>query len=60
MGGAVTDVCLVVVVVVVAGSVVQDDKAMAQAGITGIKRRSFFIVGLLLTRIRRKLCPRMD
>jgi hypothetical protein len=46
VGGAVTDVCLVVVVVVVAGSVVQDDKAMAQAGIAGIKRKSFFIVDL--------------
>ena len=50
MGGAVTDVCLVVVVVVVAGSVVQDDKAMAQAGITGIRRISFFIVSLMPTR----------
>ena len=40
-----------VVVVVVAGSfttVVQDDKAMTQAGITGIKRISFFIVSLML------------
>jgi hypothetical protein len=49
VGAAVTDVSLVVVVVVVAGSVVQDDKAMAQAGITGIRRISFFIVDLMLT-----------
>ena len=33
----------VVVVDVVAGSVAQDDKAMTQTGITGIKRISFFI-----------------
>jgi hypothetical protein len=42
-----------VVVVVVAGSfttVVQDDKAMTQIGITGIRRVSFFIVSLLLTK----------
>ena len=42
-----------VVVVVVAGSfttVVQEDKAMTQVGITGIKRISFFIVGLMLTK----------
>ena len=42
-----------VVVVVVAGSfttVVQDDKAMTQVGITGIRRVSFFIVSLLLTK----------
>ena len=41
-----------VVVVVVAGSfttVVQDDKAMTQIGISGIKRISFFIVSLMLT-----------
>ena len=37
-----------VVVVVVAGSVAQDDRTMAQAGITGIKRISFFIVSLML------------
>jgi hypothetical protein len=49
VGAAVTDVSLVVVVVVVAGSVAQDDKAMAQAGITGIRRISFFIVDLMLT-----------
>ena len=39
----------VVVVVVATGSlttVVQDDKAMTQAGTTGIKRISFFIVSL--------------
>ena len=42
-----------VVVVVVAGSfttVVQDESAMTQAGITGIKRISFFIVSLMLTK----------
>ena len=42
-----------VVVVVVAGSfttVVQDDKAMTQIGITGIRTVSFFIVSLLLTK----------
>ena len=49
MGAAVTDVSLVVVVVVVVG-VSQDDRAMAQAGITGIRRISFFIVSLKLTR----------
>ena len=49
MGAAVTDVSLVVVVVVVAG-VSQDDRTMAQAGITGIRRISFFIVSLILTR----------
>jgi len=43
-------VCVVVVVVVAAGSVVQDDRTTAQAGITGIKRISFFIVGLMLTK----------
>ncbi len=40
-----------VVVVVVAGSfttVVQDDKAMTQIGITGIRTVSFFIVSLML------------
>ena len=37
-----------VVVVVVAGSVAQDDRTIAQAGITGIKRISFFIVSLML------------
>jgi len=43
----------VVVVVVVAGSfttVVQDESAMTQAGITGIERISFFIVSLMLLR----------
>ena len=43
----------VVVVVVADGSfttVVQDDKAMTQVEITGIKRVSFFIVSLLLTK----------
>jgi hypothetical protein len=49
VGAAVTDVSLVVVVVVVAG-VSQDDRTMAQAGITGIRRISFFIVSLMLTR----------
>lgn len=49
MGAVVTAVSLVVVVVVVVG-VSQDDRAMAQAGITGIRRKSFFIVSLMLTR----------
>jgi hypothetical protein len=49
VGAAVTDVSLVVVVVVVAG-VSQDDRTMAQAGITGIRRISFFIVSLMPTR----------
>ena len=44
------DSVCVVVVVVAAGSVVQDDRTMAQAGITGIKRISFFIVSLMLTK----------
>jgi hypothetical protein len=62
VGAAVTDDSLVVVVVVEADSpVAQDDSAMAHAGITGIKRISFFIVGLMLTnQIRRKWRPRMD
>ena len=50
MGAAITAVSRVVVVVVVAGSVAQDDKAMVKTGITGIKRISFFIVSLLLTK----------
>ena len=43
----------VVVVVVAVGSfttVVQDESAMTPARITGIKRISFFIVSLMLTR----------
>ena len=44
------DSVCVVVVVVAAGSVVQDDRTTAQAGITGIKRISFFIVSLMLTK----------
>ncbi len=42
-----------VVVVVLAGSlttVVQDDKAITQAGITEIERISFFIVSFMLTK----------
>jgi hypothetical protein len=49
VGAAVTDVSLVVVVVVVDG-VSQDDRTMAQAGMTGSRRISFFIVSLMLTR----------
>jgi len=62
VGAAVTDDSLVVVVVVEADSpVAQDDSAMAQAGITGIKRISFFIISLILTNwIRRKWHRRMD
>ncbi len=65
VGARCTAVSLWVVVVVVgAGSlttVVQDDRARAQAGITGINRISFFIIGLMLTNwIRRKWRPRMD
>ncbi len=43
-------VCVVVVVVAGSFTVVQDDRTMAQAGITGIKRISFFIVSLMLTK----------
>ena len=50
VGVCVTADSVCVVVVVVAGSVVQDDRTMAQAGITGIKRISFFIVSLMLTK----------
>lgn len=50
VGVCVTADSVCVVVVVVAGSVEQDDRTMAQAGITGIKRMSFFIVSLMLTR----------
>ena len=57
VGAAVTDVSLVVVVVVVAGSVVQDDRTMAQAGITGIRRISFFIVDLMLTMDSPQIVP---
>jgi hypothetical protein len=57
VGAAVTAVSRVVVVVVVAGSVVQDDKAMAQTAITGIKRISFFIVSLMLTRDSLQVVP---
>ena len=49
MGAAVTDVSLVVVVVVVDG-VSQDDRTMAHAGITVIRRICLFIVSLMLTR----------
>jgi hypothetical protein len=42
VGVRVTAVSVCVVVVVVAG-VSQDDRTMAQTGITGIKRISFFI-----------------
>ena len=49
-GVAADIVCAVVVVVAGSFVVVQDDKAMAHTGITGIKRISFFIVGLMLTR----------
>ena len=48
VGVCVTADSVCVVVVVVAGSVAQDDRTMAQAGITGIKRISFFIVSLML------------
>jgi hypothetical protein len=44
VGAAVTAVSLVVVVVVVDDGVSHDDRTMTQAGITGIKRMSFFIV----------------
>ena len=49
VGVRVTADSVCVVVVVVAG-VSQDDRTMAQAGITGIRRISFFIVSLMLTR----------
>jgi hypothetical protein len=57
VGAAVTAVSLVVVVVVVAVSVSQDDKATAQTPITGIKRISFFIVSLMLTRDSLQVVP---
>jgi hypothetical protein len=57
---SVTDDSLVVVVEV-DSPVAQDDRTMAQAGITGINRISFFIIGLMLTnQIRRKWHRRMD
>ena len=49
VGVRVTADSVCVVVVVVAG-VSQDDRTMAQTGITGIKRISFFIVSLMLTK----------
>jgi len=48
VGVCVTADSVCVVVVVVGGSVAQDDRTIAQAGITGIKRISFFIVSLML------------
>jgi hypothetical protein len=57
---SVTDDSLVVVVEV-DSPVAQDDSAMAQAGITGIRRIRFFIISLNLTNwIRRKWHRRMD
>jgi hypothetical protein len=53
-----------VVVVVAAGSlttVVQEERSTAQAGSAGIKRISFFIIGLMVTNwIRPELHCRMD